>query len=493
MSVHRVLGVAILIAALSSCGDPNAVGSPGDTLAPGGDATPSGTAQFAAGSNLQTCTAAPFLGAPEGAPPEAGTQAAELASAHSDVFAGVWWDGRAAEFVFASVDIDRARALVAEQLPAELRYRIEAVARSASQLDALQQRAIGLQQQQIADSTSQRVWDAVLEINLRIMDQPSVQAVETVFADSLDSVCVTGADPATVPVDGPQPTSGDGWRLLADADRHGEPYAVHTAVNQAEYESLWASLSLDGTPPTVDFTGEIVVHFGAVYGSSCPEIRLDGVDFDTAQSVVSPHVVLRGGNRDCTADALPRAYVVAVDRAHLPALPFTLRVSDCGGCQQDLVTDLTGTTSPDLSLSASDRSQIFAAVAVARLAADSASNGAVDVVRVLGRGTGDGFVDFGAPGAELTDAERAGIEAALAGRSVRFTDVPNFDELLSTEHPPGYAVLSLAEPVIVAGQITVTSMSWCGGTCGTSGAFAVEIGDDGLWHVTGQVGPQSMA
>jgi hypothetical protein len=96
MSVHRVLGVAILIAALSSCGDPNAVGSPGDTLAPGGDATPSGTAQFAAGSNLQTCTAAPFLGAPEGAPPEAGTQAAELASTHSDVFAGVWWDGRAA-------------------------------------------------------------------------------------------------------------------------------------------------------------------------------------------------------------------------------------------------------------------------------------------------------------------------------------------------------------------------------------------------------------
>jgi hypothetical protein len=148
---------------------------------------------------------------------------------------------------------------------------------------------------------------------------------------------------------------------------------------------------------------------------------------------------------------------------------------------------------PDLDLSESDRSQIFAAVAVARLAADSASNGAVDVVGVLGRGTGEGFVDLGAPGAELTDAERGGIEAALAGRSVQFVDVPDFDELLSTEHPPGYAVLSLAAPVMVAGQITVTSMSWCGGTCGTSGAFAVGIGDDGLWHVTAQVGPQSMA
>jgi hypothetical protein len=372
-------------------------------------------------------------------------------------------------------------------LPGDLAYRVEVVPHSASALEVLQQRAVTLNELGIYAGSGHRVWDGLLEVDLPILDEPSLDAVREVFAGDLEAICVTGADPATVPPEGPQPTSGDGWRLLADQTQRGESYSVHVAVSPTEYESLWASLALDGEPPPVDFATEIVIHFGAVYGSSCPEIRLDDVNFDLDRSLVTAAVVLLGGNRACTADANSRAYVVAVEKARLPGVPFVVSLQpDCPYCAHHDVTNLDGTPSPVPALSEVDRAQILAAAAIARLTTGAPAFNTVDVIDVVGHATPEGFVDFGA-GVPLTDAEGNSITQALGSRSVRFVPVPAFDQLVPAD---GYAVLSLAEPVVVDGRLTITTALWCASLCGTGGAYAVERMDNATWAISDSVGPQ---
>jgi hypothetical protein len=409
------------------------------------------------------------------------------ADAHPDLFAGVWWDRAAGQFVFATIDAEQSPALIEQELPADLAYRVEVVPHSASELTLLQQRVASLAEMGIQAGSANRVWDGLLEIDVPILDQPTMDAVREVFAGDLDAICVTGADPATVPPDGPQPTSGDGWQLLADQTQRGAPFSVHVAVNTEEYESLWASLTLDGEPPPVDFATQIVIHFGAVYSGSCPEIRLDGVNFDLDRSLVTAAVVQLGGNRVCTADANSRAYVVAVDKSRLPGVPFVVSLQpDCTYCAHLDVTNLDGTQSPPAAIGEVDRAQILAAAAVARLATMPVMFDTVDVIDIVGQATSDGFVDFTA-GAALTEVERNSITEALGSRTVRFVPVSAFEQLVPAE---GYAVLSLAEPVVVDGRLTITTALWCANLCGTGGAYAVQRGDATTWLITDPVGPQ---
>jgi hypothetical protein len=50
--------------------------------------------------------------------------------------------------------------------------------------------------------------------------------------------------------------------------------------------------------------------------------------------------------------------------------------------------------------------------------------------------------------------------------------------------------LTIAQPEVRDGEVTVTTGLFCGSLCGTGGAHAVHRGADGLWAVTGPVGPQ---
>ena len=136
----------------------------------------------------------------------------------------------------------------------------------------------------------------MLEICLPVLDESSLDAVREVFGSDLEAICVSGADPATLPRKARAPRRR--WvappsltRLPEDALQRS-----HVAINQTEYDSLWASLALTGQPPTVDFI-EIVLHFGAVYSGSCPETRLDAVQFDAERSVVHPVIVQLGAAR----------------------------------------------------------------------------------------------------------------------------------------------------------------------------------------------------
>ena len=228
-------------------------------------------------------------------------------------------------------------------------------------------------------------------------------------AGNLDPTCATGVDSAT-DVPGPQPTAGAGWRLLTN-QRRGEPYTAHVAVNAAEYEALWVSLAMEGEAPAVNFDSEIVVQFGAVYGSSCPEIRLDDVTIEPDRGSVSAEIVSFGDHDECTADANPRSYVVAVDRARLPAVPFRVSLQPgCWTCESVHVHDLTGDRSPNVALSEYDRWKIFGAAAANRVGADNSFGGedvfdTIDIVEVVGLADQDGFVRFDAGGV-LTEDER---------------------------------------------------------------------------------------
>jgi hypothetical protein len=478
---------------VAACGDPTSVGSDVDDAVGQTDPTavvpPPESTSAVLPTDVRLCSDPPFGGSKQ--PSDDVVQVVnQFVNAHPDLFAGMWWDGAVGEYVFAAVDVDQSSPLIAQELPSDLIHRVERVARSASELAVLQQHAATLTELGIEASSGQRVWDAVLEIDLPILDEPSLDAVRQVFGDDLDAVCVTGADPATVPPDGPQPTSGVGWRLLADQTQRGEAYSVNVAVTTEEYESLWASLALDGDRPAVDFATEIVIQFGAVYSGSCPEIRLDGVNFDHDRSLVTAAVVQLGGNRSCTADANSRAYVVAVETSRLPALPFVVSLQpDCSYCDHREISTLDGTQSPVAALTEFDRTEILAAAAIARLKTGVPVFDTIDVVEVVGHATLDAPINF-ERGVALTEAERNTIIQSLSPRTVQFIPLPTSEQLVAAE---GYAVLSLAEPVVVDGRLTITTALWCGNLCGTGGASAVERLDNATWAVTDPVGPQWMA
>ena len=124
--------------------------------------------------------------------------------------------------------------------------------------------------------------------------------------------------------------SGEGWRLVAVIKAGGnEAYVVRAATDSAGWTEMWDVIAGGGEPPAVDLDAEVVVSFGHGMGSSCPELRLDGVVigdgvvFSQTSDPLSP--------RACTADLVAaEVFVVALSRDALPADGFTLRL--CAQC-----------------------------------------------------------------------------------------------------------------------------------------------------------------
>lgn len=139
-----------------------------------------------------------------------------------------------------------------------------------------------------------------------------------------EPICISGAPPSDLVEPGAQPTAGAGWRLLGE-DLTGEPYRTGVATTHEQYERLWETARMTGEPPAVDLESEIVVWFGAVYGSGCP-VRLDDVVVDEAAALVHAEIVLPTNPGACNSDANPHAYVVAVSRAGLGEGPFAVQL-----------------------------------------------------------------------------------------------------------------------------------------------------------------------
>jgi hypothetical protein len=145
------------------------------------------------------------------------------------------------------------------------------------------------------------VTHGVVSVGFGVLTEERVASVVDAFAG--ERVCVEGADPAGAPADGSQQTSGDGWRLLADEPEVGDVYRTGLATDEASYRALWADIGLTGPRPDVDFDAEIVIWFGAVYGSSCPNLRLDDVVVKRERALVHAEIVLVDRPSACTADA----------------------------------------------------------------------------------------------------------------------------------------------------------------------------------------------
>jgi hypothetical protein len=120
--------------------------------------------------------------------------------------------------------------------------------------------------------------------------------------------------------------AGDGWRLLAAGEGSGEEaYTVRAATDDAEWEELWAAVGLAGERHDVSMADEVVVSFGHGIGSSCPEVRLDGLAIGDGlvHSMTSDPLEPRA----CTDDLFGAAvFVIAIERTALPEDGFTLRL-----------------------------------------------------------------------------------------------------------------------------------------------------------------------
>jgi hypothetical protein len=227
-----------------------------------------------------------------------------------------------------STDVDARQRELQERFP-DVGAVVVAVDRPIAELHALQERVHEELAPFIDVSSGIDVTRWVVGIGIGVLDAERIAAVEERFAG--EPICVEGADPAEVPSAGPQRGAADGWRLLASESGVGEPYRTGIAFDEASYAELWRAIGLpDDRRPAVDFDAEVAIWFGAVFGSGCEDLRLDDVVTDHDRALVHAEIVLGGWPLGCNDDANPHAFVVAVERSHLPSGPFAIQLDAHG-------------------------------------------------------------------------------------------------------------------------------------------------------------------
>lgn len=189
------------------------------------------------------------------------------------------------------------------------------------ELEGLQQRASVMGDP--VQGSAVDILTGVVDLMVGVLDPDKVAEIGRQFAG--ERVCIDGIDPSTVPSPGPQPQAGDSWRLLGDA-KVGPPYRTGIAADRPTFRVLWKRAGMAGRPPAIDFGRQVAVWFGAVYGSTCPKIRLDDVVVDPDAALVHALIVQTQPVVSCTDDARGHAYLVALDRDRLPAPRFRIQL-----------------------------------------------------------------------------------------------------------------------------------------------------------------------
>lgn len=162
-----------------------------------------------------------------------------------------------------------------------------------------------------------------VNLAIPVLSEENLNAIAERFPT--ERICVEGLEPEDVVAPGPQPQRGDGWRLLVDEDGVGGFYTTGIAWDEQSLTALMAEIpGLESRELEVDFEDEIVISFGAVHGSSCPNLRLD--DVVVAGDLVHAVIVNTDNALACTDDAIPQTYLVAVERDKLPAAPFYVSI-----------------------------------------------------------------------------------------------------------------------------------------------------------------------
>lgn len=223
-------------------------------------------------------------------------------------------------------DVEEVRADAAERFPDDGVVVVQ-VERSLDELLALQEQAH--ERSSLVQGSSSDVRIGRVELYVPRLTDEVVAELSAEFAG--EPVCLSGGDPVDAPVDGPQPTEGDGWRLLA-AEQGSSSFAFRTgiATTPEQVDAALRMVELDGLEVDVDLQSEVLVWFGEAHGSGCTERRLDDIEVvPGADPVLRPIIVDPTDPMACTSDLVGAwAFVVAVDRSMLPPGPFTVRLTD---------------------------------------------------------------------------------------------------------------------------------------------------------------------
>ena len=324
-SRRRFAPLLALVVLVSACAGPAPQASP---LAPSADPVPP-----AGAAGVPRCDDIPMISPPDEAfrdtPVYVGneqpTEALNAWARTKPGFEELWIDRDHHGWVVIGFSRDAAArgAELAEAFPGVGAVTVE-VPRTAAELEALQRRVHEVLPPEVAGGSSAMTTHGVVQIMVGVATPERIAAVEAAFAG--EPVCIAGTDPADAPAAGPQQPAGDGWRLLA-TEATGHAYRTGIAFDDASLAALWDLSGVSAPLPTIDWEREVVVWLGAVYGSSCPDLRLEDVVFDTGQRLVHADIVLPDPPVACTDDANPRAFLVAVDRVRLPPPPFAIQLS----------------------------------------------------------------------------------------------------------------------------------------------------------------------
>ncbi|MBC7290626.1 MAG: hypothetical protein H5T83_04710 [Actinotalea sp.] len=303
----------------------------GPTAAPGGPDATDAFAGFPSCADDATIAADPSLYRDEPQYGNAGelTDDVRAWAEEQGGFEELWLDRERNGWVtvgFHGDDVDAAalQERVAKEFPGEGVVVVE-VPSSLSDLQTLMDRLMPV----LADAGATPTGGLSLDVprgRLGLFGVPATPEAEAALQQFAgEPLCVDVVDPAAFVPEGPQPTEGEGWRLLGHEPGAGEPYRTGVATTDEQLAALWVDAGLDGDAPQVDWEGQVVLWFGAVWGSGCP-VRLD--DVVVSGATLHGEIVVPGSGPDsaCNGDANPHAFVVAVDRAVLPAGPFVVQL-----------------------------------------------------------------------------------------------------------------------------------------------------------------------
>ena len=267
--------------------------------------------------------------------------------ANPDQYAGSFVDNQGAgPFVMLFTDnLDQHRAQI-EALPGDFPFEVRGARYTEQELMALMT--------SLSEELRHEPGVDLMSVSLdTIANSVGVEAKtnDPTFESRLEARYAGMINATTYPIPGPWANvdSGPGWRLLAAGIKRGgdEGYKVYAATTEDEWQELWTHLDPINPAPEVNLDEQIVASFGHAVGSSCPEMRLDGVVIDADRQLVFSQASDPLAPRGCTADLAGAAFfVVALERAALPASPFTVRLAEeriCGGCgdSEEVVVDFS--------------------------------------------------------------------------------------------------------------------------------------------------------
>lgn len=220
--------------------------------------------------------------------------------------------------------VDQAREEAAERFGDDGVAVVE-VERGLDELLALQEQVH--ERSPSVQGSSSNVRIGRVELHLATLTDEAHAELSEEFAG--EPVCVSGGDPADAPPEGPQQEAGDGWRLLASEKGAAPPYSTGVATTPEQVSRELGAAGVGAADVEIDLEQEVLVWFGAPYGSSCDDLRFDGIVVvgEADDPRLYAEVVDTSGAMACNDDLVGGwAFVVAVDRGVLPSGPFTVQL-----------------------------------------------------------------------------------------------------------------------------------------------------------------------